>query len=98
MPRKLFTDNLAERCKKDANETYSPCNDTEVKMFCSLWCSQCQKKGMKCDILTDSFWSFLEDKEYPNWFFLPDEKYPNEWIFGKDGQPRCTIFEEVNGA
>jgi hypothetical protein len=73
-------------------ESYMPSNGTEGEFFISQWCGECARdKSMNgtarregreendedwCEILGRSF---REDA-------IP------EWIYGEDGQPKCTQF------
>jgi hypothetical protein len=73
-------------------ERYMPANGTDGECFHAQWCERCARDkvmngeatteqadadpSLYCDILTASF--VLESLE--------------QWVYGDDGQPRCTQF------
>jgi hypothetical protein len=74
---------------------YMPCNGTEGEYFHAMWCEECERDkvmsgqattedadkdpDLYCEILNRSF---------------RDEPLP-EWVYGEDGQPKCTAFVPV---
>lgn len=88
-PRAIFPDGLAELCKKSAGQSYRPSNGTEGEYFSAAFCAQCKagtgfhdENAALCDIAMSSM-AFGKD----------DPEYPKEWIYGEDGQPKCTAFD-----
>jgi hypothetical protein len=69
---------------------YRPSNGTEGAFFMAQFCDRCffdsaWKAAQKypCQILSDGLL-----------FDIADPDYPEEWVYGPDGQPVCTAFEE----
>lgn len=68
---------------------YRPSNGTEGEGFIACFCERCTKDNFPdenkpwCQILADTLA-----------FDINDENYPKEWIWGMDGNPTCTAFEE----
>jgi hypothetical protein len=76
----------------EPGEPFKPCNGTAGEYFWSMWCEECERDkvmsgqatvedadrdpGLYCEILNRSF---------------RDEPLP-EWVYGDDGQPKCTAF------
>lgn len=69
---------------------YRPSNGTEGECFMGRWCAHCVldaygsaedehelSDGPTCDVLGNALAGFQ----------------PDEWIYGRDGQPRCTAFQ-----
>jgi hypothetical protein len=95
--RRLYPDDLAERLKVRAGQSYRPSNGTEGEIFHGLWCVGCARDAAfqqfhaglagnveepdGCPIIVAAM-AFAED--HP--------EYPREWQFGPDGQPVCTGF------
>lgn len=75
---------------KNAGKPYRPSNGTEGEIFHSAWCSDCTKDAATrtgdfmngCPIIANSM---AYDRNHPS--------YPKEWVYGDDGQPKCTAFE-----
>lgn len=67
---------------------YQPANGTEGECFMEQYCYRCKHddiddpEGM-CEIIP------LTMMHDPG-----DPEYPKEWIYGEDGSPTCTKFEE----
>lgn len=75
-------------------EPYRPSNGLEGACFMAEWCGRCQRDA-----------AFQADPEHNDGceiaantmcFDIDDPQYPKEWIYGDDGQPKCTAFEEPN--
>ena len=88
MSKRLYTPDLAERCKGE--KCYRPSNGSEGEMFMEMWCGHCTKdeewggkKGTTCDIIAATMC-----------FDTDDADYPAEWTYDAKGQPCCTAFEE----
>lgn len=87
MPRRLYTEDHAQRIRESGRTKYRPANGTEGLMFMERWCEQCScysaehSEEPDCAILSASFWNDIDD---------PD--YPTEWTYDETGQPRCTAF------
>lgn len=94
----IYTDSHASLCKSMAGKKYQPSNGTEGEWFFESWCRHCERDAamnsganlddcdddQKCDIIARSMAYSTNDAEYPS-----------EWIYGQDGQPRCTAFSPV---
>lgn len=75
------------------SKPYRPHSGTAGVDFDQQWCEHCTRdaeyrgdpdnvdpaKG--CKIIADAFA-----------FEITDPRYPKEWIYGDDGQPKCTAF------
>lgn len=76
-----------------AGKPYRPSNGTAGCAFDDDWCDHCARDAefrkdwdnadpaIGCQILADTLV-----------YDVTDPKYPKEWIYGADGQPRCTAF------
>lgn len=71
---------------------YRPSNGTEGADFIDRFCGNCvhdaayrSGDGDSCPIVAKSLM-----------FDIHEEQYPAEWIYGADGYPTCTAFEEEN--
>ncbi len=71
-------------------EPYRPSNGTQGADFEDQWCSQCARdaafrdnpdSGDGCPIVAATFV-----------YDITDPEYPKEWVYGRDGQPKCTAF------
>jgi hypothetical protein len=74
-------------------EPYRPCNGTDGEFFHAMWCEECAKdKEMNGTCFregrdaTDEDWCEILGRS-----FRSDEPLP-EWVYGEDGQPKCTQF------
>ncbi|MDP2816301.1 MAG: hypothetical protein Q8O19_06445 [Rectinemataceae bacterium] len=73
------------------DKKYRPSNGTEGDYFYENWCFRCKRdQGFRdglsndgCRILADTM-AYLAD----------DPNYPKEWVYGEDGDPICTAFDE----
>lgn len=88
--RGIYMDGHAERLKEHAGEKYRPSNGEEGELFMSRHCLTCLKDkdyrehdGDSCPIVAATFCHDVDDP-----------LYPAEWIYGNDGQPTCTAYEE----
>ncbi len=87
-----FPKDLAEACKKRYGEPFQPSNGTEGEIFQEYFCYNClrdedynPRKGTgRCEILLRAICWNIDDPEFPR-----------EWIYGKDGQPTCTVFVPI---
>lgn len=87
--RGIFMPEDAERFyKKNAGKSYRPSNGTEGDYFHDSYCGDCRlfrpEGGEPCKIAKAAFWNEIGALGYPK-----------EWIYGPDGQPTCTAFEEI---
>nr|WP_319491094.1 hypothetical protein [uncultured Desulfobacter sp.] len=78
----MFTDDIAEKFKARFGEIFRPSNGTEGMIFFNQFCDQC-KKISHCEIIGKTMALDMEDPGYPT-----------EWLYGEDGQPCCTAFEQ----
>jgi hypothetical protein len=76
-----------------SGQKYRPSNGTEGEIFYDAWCQDCRKdeafrkgEGDSCLILAATMCLDVDDEEYPK-----------EWLYGADGQPKCTAFEPLDG-
>lgn len=67
---------------------YRPSNGTEGELFFGAYCADCTRQR------TEHGCSIARRALFHN---VREEGYPNEWIYGHDGQPACTAFEEGGG-
>jgi hypothetical protein len=87
--RAMFpTDDAEAFFKKNAGKKYRPSNGTEGEIFVDNFCADCvhdadhradPEGGDGCAILAATL---ALDIDHPD--------YPAQWIWGEDGQPRCT--------
>lgn len=68
---------------------YRPANGSEGEGFMEQFCYRCKHDNYPdgpesewCQILANSMC-----------FEIDEPGYPDEWIYGEDGQPKCTAFE-----
>lgn len=67
-----------------AGQPYRPSSGTEGEMFEAVWCDGCAIRGIcKIPIKAMAF-----DKGEPG--------YPKAWVYGEDGQPKCTAFRDAS--
>ena len=80
---KLYSDDHAEMCKKDAGKPYRPANGTEGDWFFEEECRGCihQSDFEEYHICETESLSFRVSKY--------DPLYPIELQYGPDGQPCC---------
>jgi hypothetical protein len=74
-------------------EPYRPCNGSEGEYFHSMWCEECERdKAMNGTAYSEGREPDDDDYcEILNRSFRDDEPLP-EWVYGDDGQPKCTAF------
>lgn len=68
---------------------YRPCNGSEGEWFMGQWCARCILDAYGTD---DD-----EDPSAPTCEILGNALAglePDEWIYGRDGNPRCTAFQD----
>lgn len=71
---------------------YRPANGTEGAIFIDSFCGNCvhdkafrDGDGDSCPIVANSLM-----------FDIHEDEYPVEWVYGEDGYPTCTAFEDEN--
>jgi len=94
----IFPIGLAEKFKAHAGEKYQPSNGTEGEFFFSAWCEHCARdktmsEGKDYDECDES--EICEIIGATMRFKVEDPGYPKEWVYGTDGQPKCTAFVQV---
>jgi len=81
--RGLYTDEHAKLIMANSiGKPYRPSNESEGEMFYGSYCDSC-KRAVGCPIVCMAMAVDIDD-----------EGYPKEWVYGDDGQPTCTAFEE----
>lgn len=80
----ILTDEHAEICKDSAGKPYRPSNGLEGDLFRQAFCGNCIRwnEDVGCRIAHDTM-DYCKD----------DPEYPREWIYGDDGQPKCTAYQ-----
>lgn len=70
---------------------YKPENGCAGADFQEAFCDRCMADkafrdgtGDSCEIIANTMV-----------FDVEDERYPAEWIYGADGTPTCTAFQEI---
>jgi hypothetical protein len=91
----IYPDDFAEVMKKHAGQKYQPSNGTEGECFFEGWCCRCARdksmsEGKDYDSCSDD--EICEIIGATMRHSPEDEEYPKEWIYGEDGQPKCTAF------
>jgi len=83
--RGILTAEWAEICKANAGKPYRPSNGSEGEIFFSTYWAACtkSKRSDPCEIEGAAMF-----------YQIGDEDYPKQWIYGRDGQPKCTAFRE----
>lgn len=78
-------------------EGYRPCNGSEGEYFHAMWCEECARdKAMNGTCHRESRDPTDEDYcEILGRSFRTDEPLP-EWVYGDDGQPKCTAFAPMD--
>jgi hypothetical protein len=86
MKTDIFTDEMAELCKKNAGEPYRPSNGHEGELLFTRHCLSCKHNPVDepCEIIMQSMSYDTSDIEYPG-----------ELIYSDCGQPQCTKREEL---
>lgn len=64
---------------------WRPANLMERTLFWEKFCFLCQSQNQDTNLY---FCPILEET------FGFDPAYPSEWVYGADGKPTCTAFEE----
>jgi len=85
MPHGIYPKDLADRLIAKAGQPFQPSNGTEGEIFIVSWCGECEHDvNMDCPIIAASM------------AYQPgDVGYPKEWIYGEDGQPKCTAHSSA---
>lgn len=74
-----------------AGQQYQPSNGTEGAAFHSHWCCQCARdKAMREGAPLED----CDDNERCDILSASFRGEAKEWVYGADGQPRCTEFHE----
>ena len=75
-----------------AGKPYRPSNGTEGEIFHAASCARCTKweRGLDPDGWDDG--CLIEARAML--YDIDDAVYPKEWVYGPDGQPTCTAFDE----
>ena len=94
--RKLYRQEDAEKFfSKLAGKPYRPSNGSEGELFYDAWCSGCKRDAdFKVNLIgpPDGCLIIANTMAYRE----TDPNYPKEWVYGEDGQPKCTAFEAVD--
>lgn len=91
MTRDLYMPEDAERYfKAHAGEPYQPSNGDEGEQFMGMWCHNCTKDNLDDDT-GEGGCSIIA---YTMALKVDDPDYPKEWVYGPEGQPLCTAFDE----
>ncbi|MEA4837356.1 MAG: hypothetical protein VB101_03625 [Rhodospirillaceae bacterium] len=85
----MYLQEHAATLKTLAGQSYRPGNFLEGDIFYSEWCALCHREEAHrtdpdaegCPVLAAAL---IYDRGEPD--------YPAEWVWGHDGQPKCTIF------
>ncbi len=90
--RAIYTDADAVHLRARAGQSYCPSSGAEGAIFETAWCAHnsdgtLSDQPESCPILTNTMA-----------FSIDDPDYPPEWIYGPDGQPRCTAFVDCHDA
>ena len=75
-----------------AGQQYAPHSGSELQTFTSEWCAHCSKdKAMREGAALED----CDDNELCSIIaYRLIERQDPEWIYGEDGQPKCTAFHE----
>jgi len=93
--RGLYTDEHAKLNMADSiGKPYRPSNGSEGEMFSDRYCADCKRDA---EFQKDPFGDAPGCSIIAMTMALDvdDEGYPKEWVYGADGQPTCTAFDEV---
>ncbi|MCJ2089898.1 hypothetical protein MKK88_28495 [Methylobacterium sp. E-005] len=83
MKRKIYpSDGAARFYASAAGRPYRPSSGTEGEIFEAAWCDGCSIRGI-CRIPGKAMACDVRDAAYPT-----------AWVYGDDGQPRCTAFRD----
>lgn len=85
-----------EFCAGTAGKRYMPSNGTEGEFFMAAWCEECARdKAMNGTAHregreeTDEDWCEILGRSFR------EDSIP-EWVYGEDGQPKCTQFTPMD--
>lgn len=84
--RSIYPADAAERLRHLAGQLYRPSNGSEGDYFESRWCAECRRRGGEGDACRIILAAMA--------FSPRDAEYPPEWIYGEDGQPQCSAFQD----
>ena len=88
---KLFPTILAMRYREMAGQQYRPSNGTEGAVFIDSWCGHCARdKAMREGAPLEE----CDDREVCPIIARSFAGEATEWVYGTDGQPRCTEYVE----
>lgn len=86
-----FPTDLAALYVERAGQQYTPSNGTEGMVFISEWCADCARdKSIREGVEL----SECDDNEVCTIVAASFRGEAKEWVYGEDGQPRCTAFHE----
>lgn len=77
-------------------ESYMPSNGSEGEYFINQWCSECARdKAMNGTVLREG-----RDDNEDDWCEILGRSFREdaipEWVYGEDGQPKCTEFVSMD--
>ena len=76
-----------------AGKPYRPSNESEGEIFYGRYCADCKRDA---EFQKEPFGDAPGCQIIALTMALDttDDGYPKEWIYGDDGQPTCTAFDE----
>ena len=77
---------------RPAGKPYRPGNGTEGDYFHAAACARCTKWKRATD--PEDFDNGCMIELMAINMTIDEPEYPKEWIFGPDGQPTCTAFDQ----
>ena len=85
----IYPDSWAKLNIARAGQQYRPRNGTEGELFMRAWCSACQrdKAFREGEPLEE-----CDDNEACTIIGASFRGGAKEWVYGADGQPKCTAF------
>lgn len=80
-------DSLEELRQKRVGKPWRPANGSEFDSFYDGYCARCkhESEARGCEVT-----------ELAMLHQIGEPEYPKEWIYGSDGWPTCTKFEEAS--
>lgn len=88
---KTLPDDWAALCVEYAGKPYKPSNGTEGMVFIENWCRHCARdKAMREGEPIEE----CDDRELCPIIARSFSGEATEWVYGTDGQPRCTEYVE----
>lgn len=73
-------------------KSYRPANGTEGMVFMEIYCERCERDARYRE--TDDGEDGCPIVAASMLYDIGEEGYPKEWVYGADGRPTCTAFEE----